>query len=37
MKPMLQFLQDQKDHTIDEVEDYLANLFKLTNDERNEL
>ncbi|HEM56390.1 MAG: winged helix-turn-helix domain-containing protein [Caldisericum sp.] len=37
MKPMLQFLQDQKDHTIDEVEDYLANLFKLTNEERNEL
>ena len=34
MLPLLEFLKDGKEHTMDEAEDYLAKAFKLTEEER---
>jgi restriction system protein len=34
MLPLLEFLKDGKEHTMDEAEDYLAKVFKLTEEER---
>jgi restriction system protein len=36
-KPMLEFLSDQKIHSMSEVEEYLAKYFKLTEEERKKL
>ena len=32
--PLLEFLKDGKEHTMDEAEDYMAKVFKLTEEER---
>ena len=37
MLPLLEFLNDGKEHSIDEAEDYLAKVFKLTEEERHRL
>jgi len=37
MLPLLEFLKDGKEHSIDEAEDYLAKAFKLTDEERHKL
>ena len=37
MLPLLEFLKDGKEHSIDEAEDYLAKVFNLTDEERHKL
>ena len=37
MLPLLEFLKDGKEHTMDEAENYLAKVFKLTDEERHKL
>lgn len=37
MLPLLQHTLDKKEHNLSETEDHLAQLFKLTQDERNEM
>ena len=34
MLPLLEFLKDGKEHSMDEAEDYLAKVFKLSDEER---
>lgn len=37
MRPLLKFAKDEKEHTLREAIDYLASVFKLTDEERKEL
>jgi len=37
MLPLLKFASDQNEHEMKEVVDYIANFFKLTDDEKREL
>ncbi|HJU14247.1 MAG TPA: winged helix-turn-helix domain-containing protein [Candidatus Nitrosotalea sp.] len=34
MLPLLEFLRDEKPHTVNEVEKHLAKIFNLTDEER---
>ena len=37
MLPLLQYLKDQKEHSLSDVKEYIYNLFKVTEEEKREL